>query len=116
MFRFKTLDDHDPLLDTSPLMRALDFLNTEFDENPKGIKLTKRLFLNLKLVERAIVNINWPDWDVEKIYHRFHKVKVAHEDHFKPLMVLHDTLLQLKLVRRYKWPLVLTPLGRVAFQ
>lgn len=116
MFHFKPLDDHDPLLNTSPLMRALDFLKAEFDENPKGIKLTKSLFLNLKLVERAIVAIDWPDWDVEKIYYRFHKIKVAHEDHFEPLMILHDTLLQLKLVRRYKGHLVLTPLGRTTFQ
>jgi len=112
MFRFRTLNDDDPILNASPLIRALDFLCQEFEDNPKGIKLTKNLFFNLKLVERAIPAVDWPDWGVDEIYHRFRRIKVAHEDHFEPLMVLHDALLQLKLVRRHKGCLILTPRGR----
>ena len=115
MFSFRILNSHEPLLDASPLMRSLDFLKAEFEGHTQGIRLTKNLFFNLKLIERAIPAIDWPEWGVEEIYHRFHKVKVAHEDHFEPLMIVHDALLNLKLVRRLKGHLVLTPFGRKIF-
>ena len=115
MYGFRTLDANDPVLDQSPLVRALDFLAAKFDGHPNGIPLTKGLAFKRDLVADAIVEIQWPDWTEAEIYHGYMRIKVADEQHFEPFWRLHQHLLELKLVRRYKGKLLLTKTGKTLF-
>ena len=93
-------EDH-PALDQSPLVRALDFLNTKFKEHPNGIPLTKTRSFKRDFVAEAIHTIKWPDWDAERIYNGYMPIKHAQEYHFEPFCELHNHLVDLKLVRYY---------------
>ena len=86
MYGFRTLDANDPVLDQSPLVRALDFLAAKFDGHPNGIPLTKGLAFKRDLVADAIVEIQWPDWTEAEIYHGYMRIKVADEQHFEPFL------------------------------
>lgn len=102
MYEFREIPADDPLLETSPLVRALDFLAAKFEEHPKGIPLTKSLAFKRDLVSEVIVEIQWPDWTEDRIYGGYAPVKVVDEYHFLPFCDLHGYLVNLKLVRRYK--------------
>ena len=116
MYGFRKLDANDPVLDSSPLVRALDFLAAKFDELPNGIPLTKGKALKRDLVAEAIFAIQWPDWTEERIYGGYAPVKVADEYHFQPFLQLHHHLLDLKLVRHYKGKLLLSKSGKALFE
>ena len=115
MFAFRTLSNDDPLLDSSPLMRALDFLKHQFDQNPKGIPLTKSGAFRRAMVAEAITTIHWPDWTEQEIYHGFMPIKVADEHHFEPLWRLHWILRDMRLVRPYRGHLRITKIGTAMF-
>lgn len=115
MYRFRTLSGNGPLLDQSPLVRALDFLDKKFKENPKGIPLTKNMAFKRDLVAEAITEIQWPYWTEAEVYHGFMPMKVANENHFVPFWRLHQHLWNLKLLRHYKGNLMLTKSGRTLF-
>ena len=115
MFGFRDISTGDPVLETSPLVRALDFLAAKFEEHPKGIPLTKSLAFKRDLVAEAIVEIQWPDWTEDRIYGGYAPVKVADEYHFLPFCDLHVHLVNLKLVRRYKGKLLLSKAGKTLF-
>lgn len=57
MFEFREIPADDLVLETSPLVRALDFLAAKFDEHPNGIPLTKSLAFKRDLIADAIVEI-----------------------------------------------------------
>ena len=116
MYGFRTLSGDDPLLDQSPLVRALDYLDKKFDENPKGIPLTKtKMAFKRDLVAEAITEIQWPHWTEAEIYHGTFPIKVASEDHFVPFWRLHQHLRHLHLVHYYKGNLLLTKTGKTLF-
>jgi len=115
MYKFRTLSDDDPLLDSSPLMRALDFLTHQFDQNPTGIPLTKSGGFRRAIVADAITTIRFPDWTEKEIYHSFNKIKVADEHHFESLWRLHWILRDMRLVRPYRGQLRLTKAGAALF-
>lgn len=115
MIDFRSISSDDPILDQSPLVRALDFLAQRFDEYPNGVPLTKSLAFKRDLVAEAIVEIQWPDWTEERIYGGYAPVKVADEYHFQPFLQLHYHLLDLKLVRHYKGRLLLSKTGNALF-
>ncbi|MGL4414716.1 hypothetical protein [Roseinatronobacter monicus] len=115
MYCFRTLPDDDPLLDSSPLMRALDFLKHQLDQNPEGIPLTKSAAFRRAMVADAITTIRWPDWTEQEIYHSFCKIKVADEHHFEPLWRLHWILRDMRVVRPYRGQLRLTKAGVTLF-
>lgn len=112
MYDFHKLDANDLVLDSSPLVRALDFLAAKFDGLPNGIPLTKSLALKRDLVAEAIFAIQWPDWTEERIYGGYAPVKVADEYHFQPFLQLHQHLLDLKMVRHFESKLLLTKAGK----
>lgn len=115
MFSFRRMEDDDPLLGSSPLMRALDFLKLKFVQYPKGIPLTKSGAFRRAMVANAITMIQWPDWTEKEIYHGFMPIKVADEHHFEPLWRLHWILRDMKVVRPYRGALRLTRAGAAVF-
>ena len=115
MYDFMKISDDDPVLDGSPLVRALDFLNMKFQADPKGIPLTKSTALQRTIVAEAIAEIQWPDWTEQEVYHGFMPIKVADEQHFEPLFIVHNLLLNMRVVRNYKGRLLLTRKGTAAF-
>ena len=109
MIAFREIEDDDPILDLSPLVRTLDFLRREFDANDMGIPLTATMALKPELIARAVIEIKWPDWMEEDVYRR---IKVAREEHYDPLWVLHYELINLRFARHYRRHLALTKMGR----
>lgn len=116
MIDFHRIPSDEPILDQSPLVRALDFLAEKFDAHPSGIPLTKSLFFKRDLVAEAILAIQWPDWTEAEIYHGYMRIKVADEHHFEPFRDLHHHLVNLKLVRHYKGKLLLSKTGKALFE
>lgn len=115
MYAFRKLSDDDAMLDSAPLMRALDFLRNQFSENPNGIPLTKSKAFRRTLVADAITAIQWPDWTEQEIYHGYMPIKVADEYHFEPFWILHHILLEMKLFRHYQGRLRLSTAGAALF-
>lgn len=115
MYNTLTIPSDDPVLETSPLARALDFLAEQFEGDPKGIPLTNSMAFRRDLVAEAIVVVQWPDWTEREIYNGFMPIKVADEHHFEPFWELHYLLLRMKLARHYKGKLVLTKQGKAIF-
>lgn len=115
MFEIRKFSANDPVLDMSPLVRALDFLAAKSQEYPQGIPLTKSLFFKRDLVAEAIVEIQWPDWTEQQIYHGYMPIRVADKHHFEPFRDLHHHLVNLKLVRHYKGKLLLSKAGKTLF-
>ena len=62
MIAFREIEDDDPILALSPLVRALDFLRRELGAYDKGIPLTATMALKPELIARAVIEIKWPDW------------------------------------------------------
>ena len=115
MYDFKIIPDDDVMLDSSPLVRMLEFLHTELQKKPKGIALTKSTAFQRRIVAEAISKIQWPDWTEQEIYHGIMPIKVADEHHFRPLLIVHDLLLHIRVVRNYKSRLLLTRKGTATF-
>ena len=115
MYGFRPLSDDDPILDTSPVQRLLAFLKYQFDQNPKGIPLTKSGAFRRVMVAEAITAIHFPDWTAQEIYHGFGKIRVADEHHFEPLWRMHQLLRDMRLVRTYLGHLRLTRAGKELF-
>jgi len=115
MYEILTIPSDDPMLESSPLVRALDFLAAKFAETPTGIQMTKNMAFRRDLVAEAISIIQWPEWTPQDIYDGYMPVKVADEYHFEPFWELHYLLLRMKLARHYKGKLVLTKQGKAAF-
>ena len=109
MIAFREIEDDDPIPALSPLVRALDFLRCEFGANDKGILLTATMALKPNLIARAVTEIEWPDWMEKDVYRR---IKVAREEHYDPLWVLHYELINLRFARHYRRRLALTRAGR----
>jgi hypothetical protein len=116
MYDFKTMSAGDPLLETSPIMRSIDFLAAQFEENPKGIPLTKTKALRRALVADAISSIQWPDWTESEIYNGFMPIKIADEYHFQPFCELRQIMWEMGLFRHYKGHLRLARAGRDLFE
>ena len=110
MYEVLSIPSDDPMLESSPLVRALDFLAAKFAETPTGIQMTKNMAFRRDLVAEAISIIQWPEWTPQDIYDGYMPVKVADEYHFEPFWELHYLLLRMKLARHYKGKLVLIAL------
>jgi len=107
--------DDDPLLDTSPVMRTIDFLAAQFEEHPKGIPLTKSKALRRNVVADAILTIQWPDWTESEIYNGFMPIKIADEYHFQPFCELRHIMWDMGLFRHYRDHLRLSKVGKALF-
>lgn len=86
------------------MVLAISYADTE-----GGIGLTKAGALNRKFVHWAAERFAWPGYGTEDL---FLTNKVLNEHNMPPLWPVHDLLLHLKLLRRYKGTLRPTKLGR----
>jgi hypothetical protein len=112
MSEFRPIDDTDPALAHSPLLRAA---RLTFDyiakEGPIGLTPTKAL--KRYFVHWAASAFEWPRYTAEEL---FAINKVLNEPDFTPLMILHDVLLGAKLVRHYKGAMHVTKLGQELYR
>jgi hypothetical protein len=99
--------DIDPL-EHSPLVRGL-VLSMSYAEENAGIGLTKSGAMNRKFVHWAAGRFEWPGYTRDEL---FSMNKVLNEIDMPPLWPVHDLLLHLKLMRRYKGTLKVTRRGR----
>ena len=108
MIEFLTVNDDDPALAHSPMVRAIGKTFTYIAENgPIGLtpsKAFKRVF-----VHWAAAKFDWPRLSETDL---FSVNKVLNEMDFWPLMDIHDMLIALKIGRHYKGSFRLTKAGQ----
>ena len=108
MIEFVTINDGDPALAHSPMVRAIGKTFAYIAENgPIGLtpsKAFKRVF-----VHWAAAEFDWPRLSEAEL---FSVNKVLNEMNFWPLMDIHDTLIALKIGRHYKGSFRLTKAGQ----
>ena len=103
-----SLEDNVEILRHSPFIRGLS-KSLSYAETHGSIGLTQSWAMNCKFVTWAAEHFDWPGYTADELY-EFNKV--LDEYRMPPLEVVHDLLLHLKLVRRYKGTLRLTKKGR----
>jgi len=107
MITFRKIDDSDPALACSPMVRAIEKTFAYIATNgPIGLtpsKGFKRVF-----VHWAAAEFDWPDYTEEDL---FAVNKVLNEYDFPPLMDLHDVMIALKIGRHYKGAFRVTKKG-----
>ena len=112
MIIFREIDACDSILDGIALVRLLDYLAQKFKDFPDGLPLTKGGSFKRNLVAEAITAVQWPSWTETEIYNGYFPIKVADEQHFEPLWLLHTRLLNMRLARHFKGRLKPTKLGK----
>ena len=108
MIQFTHIADDNPDLALSPLLRGAR-LTLEYIEANGPIGLTPLKALKRYFVQWAAEAFAWPFYEPEDLYSLN---KVLNEQDFPPLMVLHDVLLNAKLVRHAKGAMHCTKLGK----
>ena len=98
MIQFEKLEDDNPALQVSPLVRAVDKTLGWIGEHG-SIHLTPSKAFRRTFVHWAAAEFNWPGHTEADL---FAVNKVLDEHDFLPLMLLHDLLLFMKLGRHYK--------------
>ncbi len=91
----------------SPIIRAIANV-AEYIERHGEIGLTATGALNRKFVSWAATKFNWPYYTANELYR---VNKVLNEDDFPPLGLIHELLIELKIVRCFKKGLRLTKGG-----
>jgi hypothetical protein len=108
MIEFISIEDDNPALAHSPMVRAIEMLFAHIAEHgPIGLtpsKAFKRVF-----VHWAAANFDWPGYSEEEL---FVVNKVLNEMDFRPLMEIHDLLIALKIGRHFKNSFRLTKAGQ----
>ncbi|WP_029058682.1 hypothetical protein [Stappia stellulata] len=108
MIEFRQIDDADPALAHSPMVRALDKTFAYITEHG-GIGLTPSKAFNRVFVHWAAREFDWPSYSEEDL---FAINKVLNEIDFGPLMDLHDVMIALKIGRHYKGQFKLSKVGQ----
>lgn len=108
MINFRPIDDADPALAHSPLLRAA-LLTFNYIAEAGPIGLTPAKALKRYFVHWAATAFEWPGYTAEDL---FKMNKVLNEADFPPLVILHDVLLGAKLVRHYKGAMHVTKRGQ----
>ncbi|SIT11611.1 hypothetical protein SAMN05421759_11747 [Roseivivax lentus] len=108
MIEFHKIDDTNPALAHSPMVRALEKTFAYMAEHG-GIGLTPSKAFKRVFVHWAAREFDWPDHTEEDL---FAVNKVLNEIDFGPLMDLHDVLIALKIGRHYKGQFKLTKAGQ----
>ena len=104
MIEFRQINDADPALAHSPMVRALEKTFAYIAEHD-GIGLTPSKAFKRVFVHWAAREFNWPGYTEEDL---FAVNKVLNEVDFGPLMDLHDVMIALKIERHYKGQFKLT--------
>lgn len=108
MIAFRDIDDTDPALAHSPMIRGLEKSFAWIGEHG-GIDLTPSKAFKRNFVHWAAREFDWPGYGEEDL---FAINKVLNEHDFPPLVDIHDTLIALKLGRHYKGRFRLTKAGQ----
>lgn len=108
MIGFRELDDQEPALHYSPLVRATERTFSYITEHG-GIGLTPSKAFKRNFVHWAAANFDWPGYSWNEL---FMVSKVLNEPDFMPLMCLHDMMIALKIGRHIKGTFGMTKEGQ----
>jgi len=108
MIELRKLEDADPALAHSPMVRGLERTFAWMGEHG-GIPLTPSKAFKRVFVHWAAAEFDWPGHREADL---FAVNKVLNEPDFVPLMVLHELMIALKLGRHYKGAFRLTKAGQ----
>jgi hypothetical protein len=108
MITFREVDDADPALACSPMVRGVEQTFAWIGEHG-GIPLTPSKAFKRVFVQWAAAAFDWPGHTEADLYM---VNKVLNEPDFMPLMFLHEILLTMKLGRHYKGQFRLTKAGQ----
>ncbi|WP_439527524.1 hypothetical protein [Pannonibacter sp.] len=108
MIRFCELDDRNPALSLSPLVRGVEKTLGWMAEHG-DIPLTPGKAFKRSFVHWAAAEFAWPGHTAEEL---FAICKVLNEGDFMPLQMLHGLMLAMRLGRHYKGEFRLTKAGR----
>lgn len=108
MIKFRQIDDANPTLTYSPMVRALEKTFYYIAEHG-GIGLTPSKAFKRVFVHWAAREFDWPGYTEEDL---FAINKVLNEIDFGPLMDLHDVMIALKIGRHYKGQFKLSKAGQ----
>lgn len=108
MITFREIDDTDPALAHSPIVRGLGKTFAWIGEHG-GIPLTPSKAFKRVFVHWAASEFDWPSHTEADL---FAVNKVLNEWDFPPLMLLHDLMIAMKLGRHYKGQFRLTRAGQ----
>ncbi|SLN51443.1 hypothetical protein PSA7680_02668 [Pseudoruegeria aquimaris] len=109
MVAFREIDDADPALAHSPLVRGIEKTFVWIGEHG-GIPLTPSKAFKRVFVHWAAAEFDWPGHTEADL---FAVNKVLNEGDFPPLEILHDLMITMKLGRHYKGAFRLTKAGQV---
>ena len=98
MIKLQPIADHDPVLDQSRLLRAMELAFAYADTNG-GVGLTQTKAFNRKFAHWMAENSPWPDYKAEEL---LRLNKVLNEWDVAPAMVVHDLMIVMKLGRHVK--------------
>lgn len=107
MIEFRDIDDGNPALAQSPMVRAIEQIIAYIDANV-AIGLTPSKAFKRTFVHWAAAEFDWPGFTEAEL---FAVNKVLNEIDFPPLMDLHDVMIALKIARHYKGQFKLTKAG-----
>ena len=108
MISFREVDDANPALAHSPMVRALEKTFAYIGEHG-GIPLTPSKAFKRAFVHWAAAEFEWPEYSETDL---FSINKVLNETDYGPLMELHDLMIALKIGRHYKGRFALTRAGQ----
>ena len=108
MITFHKIQDDDPALIHSPMVRAITKIFAFIDEHG-AIPLTPQKAFKRAFVNWAAERFDWPGYSKADL---FAINKVLNEIDFPPLMDIHDMMIALKIGRHYKGSFKLTKAGR----
>ncbi|TYO89265.1 hypothetical protein [Oceanicella actignis] len=108
MIAFREIDDADPALTFSPLVRGIEKTFVWIGEHG-GIPLTSSKAFERVLVHWAAAEFDWPGHTEADL---FAVNKVLNEWDFPPLEILHGLMIAMKLGRHYKGAFRLTKAGQ----
>lgn len=108
MIAFRDIDDSDPVLADSHMVRGIEQTFAWIGERG-GIPLTPSKAFRRTFVHWAAAAFDWPGHTEADLYA---VNKVLNEWDFPPLMLLHDLMIAMKLGRHYKDEFRLTKTGQ----
>ena len=108
MIAFREIDDTDPALAYSPMVRGHE-KTFAWIAKYGGIPLTPSKAFKRAFVHWAAAEFDWPGYTEADL---FTVNKVLNERDFAPLMLLHDLMIVMKLGRHYKGEFKLANAGK----
>ena len=108
MIAFREIDDREPALRFSPIVRAAEKTFSYIAEHG-AIELTPSKSFKRNFVHWAAAAFEWPGYTADELF-KLHKV--LNEIDFAPLLYLHEMMLILKIGRHFRGKFSLTKSGQ----